>query len=65
MKTVAGIESGLNVHQPDEAAFSGLFIDPRKKKKRGDGMDSDSPSAGSLTGPVQRVINAKQAAAGE
>ena len=65
MKTVAGIESGLNVHQPDEEAFSGLFIDPRRKKKKGDGMDAESPtSAGPSSGPVRRAVSAKQAAEG-
>jgi DNA methyltransferase 1-associated protein 1 len=65
MKTVAGIESGLNVHQPDEEAFSGLFIDPRRRKKKGDGMDADSPSsAGPSSAPARRVITAKQAAEG-
>ncbi|KAF8524600.1 SWR1-complex protein 4 [Hysterangium stoloniferum] len=63
MKTVAGIESGLNVHQPDEEAFSGLFIDPRKKKKRGDGLDGDSPSsAGPSSAPPRKVLSAKQIA---
>lgn len=65
MKTVAGIESGLNVHQPDEEAFSGLFIDPRRKKKKGDGMEAESPSSAGLSStPVRRVITAKQAAEG-
>lgn len=65
MKTVAGIESGLNVHQPDEEAFSGLFIDPRRKKRKGDGMDVDSPtSAGPSSSPARRAISAKQAAEG-
>ncbi|KAF8476508.1 hypothetical protein JB92DRAFT_2769952 [Gautieria morchelliformis] len=63
MRTVAGIESGLNVHQPDEEAFSGLFIDPRPKTKRGDGMDEESPtSAGPSSGPARKVVSAKQAA---
>ena len=65
MKTVAGIESGLNVHQPDEEAFSGLFIDPRRKRKKGDGVDTDSPSsAGPSSGPTRRIVSAKQAAFG-
>ncbi|KIJ57071.1 hypothetical protein M422DRAFT_57555 [Sphaerobolus stellatus SS14] len=72
MKTVAGIESGLNVHQPDEEAFAGLFIDPRKKKKIGEGESPgpSTPGAGSVAGgsavvnvtPAKRVISAKQAA---
>lgn len=66
MKTVGGIESGLNVHQPDEEAFSGLFIDPRRKKKKGDSMDVESPSsAGQSLAPTRRVVSAKQAAEGE
>jgi DNA methyltransferase 1-associated protein 1 len=63
MKSVAGIESGLNVHQPDEEAFSGLFIDPRKKKSDGTGAESPT-SAGPSSGPARKVISAKQAAEG-
>ncbi|KAF8592184.1 hypothetical protein K439DRAFT_1400961 [Ramaria rubella] len=63
MKTVAGIESGLNVHQPDEEAFAGLFIDPRRKKKKGDGMEAESPSStGPSSTPAKKVVSAKQAA---
>lgn len=61
LKTVAGIESGLNVHQPDEEAFSGLFIDPRKRKRK-DG-EAESPAPG-VSGPAKRIISAKQAAQG-
>ncbi|GJJ07086.1 hypothetical protein Clacol_001285 [Clathrus columnatus] len=60
MKTVAGIESGLNVHQPDEEAFSGLFIDPKRKKKGPGGTDTDS-TAGTSTGPAKKSTSTKQA----
>ena len=63
MKTVAGIESGLNVHQPDEEAFAGLFIDPRKKRRVGEAESPGTP--GGSSGPARRVVSAKQAAEGK
>lgn len=61
MKVVAGIDSGLGIHQPDEEAFSGLFIDPKKKKKKLDGTDADSPAPGPSTGSRRRTVSTKQA----
>lgn len=61
MKVVAGIESGLHIHQPDEEVASGLFVDPKKRKKKPDGTDAESPAPGPSTGHTKKAVSNKQA----
>lgn len=61
MKVVAGIESGLHIHQPDEEVVSGLFVDPKKRKKKPDGTDAESPAPGPSTGHTKKAVSNKQA----
>lgn len=61
MRVVAGIESGLHIHQPDEEVVSGLFVDPKKRKKKPDGTDAESPAPGPSTGHTKKAVSNKQA----
>lgn len=69
LRTLGGIESGLMGLRVDPDAAIGLPVDPKRKKKKGDGIEVESPSSAviSLAGPsqIKRKDSVKQPGYGE